>query len=66
MERELNQEIAISMIEEKIESIDSFSNISRRLESTPAWSDFLVIVILIIGLFGLLWYVKEMARKWHE
>lgn len=49
-----------------------FSQISpsltrRYLASTPAWSDFLVVFILSMLLFGLLWYiVKKVTVQWQQ
>jgi hypothetical protein len=46
----------------------SSSSLSHRfLASTPAWSDFLVVLILSLLLFGLLWYlVKRVTIQWKH
>lgn len=38
----------------------------RRLSATPAWSDFLVVVILSLLLFGLLYYLIRLGYQWQQ
>mmetsp|Transcript_21081 Transcript_21081/g.21777 ORF Transcript_21081/g.21777 Transcript_21081/m.21777 type:complete len:758 (+) Transcript_21081:44-2317(+) len=42
------------------------SRISRRLSSTPAWSDLLVVIILSLLLFGLLYYLIKLGIQWQQ
>jgi hypothetical protein len=47
--------------------ITSSSLSHRYLASTPAWSDFLVVIILSLLLFGLLYYlVKRVTIQWQQ